>query len=241
MTMIAPSILAVQDKGLVEGAVIAHEVGAEFVHLDIMDGHFVPNLTYGPPVIRLIRKECKGVFDAHLMVTNPDDIIPELLDIGCEWITVHQEACLHLHRTLTHIREGGAKAGVALNPATPINTIEDILPMIDLICVMSVNPGFAFQKHIEGSAEKISKLSSMVRQAGWKGMIMVDGGVDASNAGSLVLAGADILVAGGAAFRMRKKGEEGHGLSYKEQVRLNIQDLRTACDVAVETGVDPYK
>ncbi len=241
MTLISPSILAVKLAGLCEAAEMAEKGGADWIHLDIMDGHFVPNLTYGPPVVKLVRHVTSLPLDAHLMVTNPDDLIPELLKIGCEYIAVHQEACVHLHRTLGHIRENGAKAGVALNPSTPVETLVDVLPMTDLVIIMAVNPGFAGQVHIPESARKVARFADMARSSGWKGLIQVDGGVNTDNAGDLSLAGADCLVAGASAFRLRKEGEPGADLDYAEQVKMNIEDLKHACNVATETGVDPYK
>jgi len=240
MTLISASILAVRSASLCDAADMAEKGGADWIHLDIMDGHFVPNLTYGPTVVRLVREHSTLPFDAHLMVTNPDDLIPELLNIGVDYITVHQETCIHLHRTLSHIRDGGCGTGVALNPATPVETLVDILPMLDMILIMAVNPGFAGQKHIPGSALKVARLSEMVREREWKGIIQVDGGIDPSTAGNIVMAGADCLVAGAAVYRRREKGHPGADLDYAGQIKLNIEDLQVACRVAIEEGVDPY-
>jgi len=241
MVLISPSILAVDKASLWDATRMAEKGGADWIHLDIMDGHFVPNLTYGPPVVKLCRASTKLPMDAHLMVTNPDDLIPDLLEMGCDYISVHQEACLHLHRTLMSISEGGAKSGVALNPATPIETILDILPIIDLVIIMAVNPGFAGQKHIPESADKVARLTEKARSRDWKGLVQVDGGVNVDTAGNLVLAGADCLVAGAAVFRRRTEAREGDIEEYGEQVKQNIEDLRTACQVAIESGLDPYK
>lgn len=241
MVLIAPSILATKEDSLRNAMEMAEKGGADWIHLDLMDGHFVPNLTYGPPVVKLLRPYSKLPFDAHLMTTDPGLWIPELLEIGVEYISVHQEACIHLHRVLTQIREGGAKAGVALNPATSIDTLYEVLPLLDYVLIMAVDPGFAYQDHIDGTGKKVVRLAHMGREKGWRGLIQVDGGINAENAGDMVLAGADVLVAGGSAYRKRKENEPGYGADYATQIQLNIEDLKTACAVAIETGVDPYK
>ena len=241
MVLISPSILAIEKAGLCDATRMAEKGGADWIHLDIMDGHFVPNLTYGPPIVRLCREYSKLPFDAHLMVANPDNFIPELLDIGCEYITVHQETCVHLHKTITSIKKGDRRAGVALNPATPVETLTDILPIIDMVVIMAVNPGFAWQQHIPESPRKVARFAEMARRMEWKGLIQVDGGVNVDTAGDLVLAGTDCLVAGAAAFKRRKKAKAGDIEDYAKQVKQNIDDLRTACRVAIEEGLDPYK
>ena len=226
MVLISPSILAADPGKLADAVVLADRGGADWIHLDIMDGHFVPNLTYGPAIVKALRGLTELPFDAHLMVTNPDELIPQFLEIGCQYIAVHQEACIHLHRTISMIRDGGCKAGVSLNPATPIEMVLEILPELDFVVIMGVNPGFAGQKHIPGTAEKVSRLSGIARDRDWEGLIQIDGGVSPENVASLVLAGADCLVAGAGAFRRRKKGEIGFDSDYAEQVKLNIEDLR---------------
>jgi len=238
MTLITPSILAVEEDGLVNATMMADKGGADWIHLDIMDGHFVPNLTYGPGVVKLIRQVTDLPCDAHLMVTNPDVVIPPLLDMGVEYITVHQEVCKHLHKTLSTIKDGGAKAGVALNPATPLEMIMPILPMLDLIVIMAVNPGFAGQKHIPESAAKVSRFSQIVRNNKWEGIIQVDGGINLQTLPAIMMAGADCLVAGASVFRRAKPGTPESKLSYQEQITKNIKDLKIACDVAIEEGVD---
>jgi len=238
MTLISPSILAVEDGSLTDATIMAHKGGADWIHLDIMDGHFVPNLTYGPMVVKLIREVSDLPFDAHLMVTDPDVLIPDLLKIGVEYITVHQETCGHLHRTLSTIKDGGAKAGVALNPATPIEMIMPILPMLDMILIMSVNPGFAGQKHIPESAAKVSRLSNIARNNNWEGLVQVDGGINVDTLPAIIMAGADCIVGGASVYRKIKPGKPGSDMSYQDQVTKNIKDLKIACDVAIEEGVD---
>jgi ribulose-phosphate 3-epimerase len=241
MVIIAPSILAIKQESLINAARMAEGAGADWIHLDLMDGHFVPNLTYGPPIVELIKPASKLPFDAHLMTTDPELWIPALLEIGIEYISVHQEACTHLHRVVSQIRDGGAKAGVALNPATCVETLYEMLPIMDYVLIMAVNPGFAYQKHIEGTADKVARFAHMAREREWKGLIEVDGGITDSNIGSMVIAGADALVAGGSAYRRREKGEPGADSDYATQVKMNIHDLKIACDVAIESGLDPYK
>jgi ribulose-phosphate 3-epimerase len=170
------------------------------MHLDVMDGHFVPNLTIGPPVVASIRKHTNLPLDCHLMIEHPDEFIPAFADAGANWISVHQEATRHLNRTLEHIRDHGLKVGVVLNPATPVETLSEVLDLIDYVLVMSVNPGFGGQKFIPGSLHKIANLARIRQARGLDYRIEVDGGVSLETVGDVVRAGAEILVAGNAVF-----------------------------------------
>ena len=174
--------------------------GADLIHVDVMDGHFVPNISFGAAVMKSVRESTNLNFDVHLMIEEPDLYIDDFLTDKTEYITVHQEACRHLHRTIGHIKSLGIKAGVSLNPATSIETLTEIISDVDLILLMSVNPGFGGQKFIQGTLDKIRRLSEMRKSTGTGFMIEVDGGVNLENAASLIEAGADILVAGSAVF-----------------------------------------
>lgn len=170
------------------------------LHVDVMDGHFVPNITVGPPVVASLRKVTKVPMDCHLMIENPDAFIPAFIDAGADWISVHQEACRHLHRTLELIRSHGALAGVVLNPATPVQTLDEVLGMVDYVLIMSVNPGFGGQKFIHASLDKIRKLVTMRNAKGANFRIEIDGGVALDTITDIVRAGAEVLVAGNAVF-----------------------------------------
>jgi ribulose-phosphate 3-epimerase len=199
-TRIAPSILSADFGRLAEEIAAVKAGGADWIHVDVMDGHFVPNITIGPVVTEGARRATDLPLDVHLMIEEPDRYLEAFVAAGASVLTVHQEACRHLHRTLTHIRELGAKAGVALNPATPLASVQDVLPQIDLLLVMSVNPGFGGQSYIEASTEKVRRARAMLDEAGSDALIEIDGGVDAGNAAAIASAGADVLVAGSAVY-----------------------------------------
>ncbi len=198
--LISPSILSADFARLADAVQQVEAAGADWIHVDVMDGHFVPNLTVGPPMVEALRKVTTLPLDVHLMMTNPDEFIPEFVKAGADILTVHVETCPHLHRTIQAIRELGVKPGVTLNPATPLSTLEEILPEVDLVLIMSVNPGFGGQSYIGSSTNKIRCLRKMLDEIGSTADLEVDGGVKTDNAAEIVAAGADVLVAGSAIF-----------------------------------------
>ncbi len=200
MPIVAPSLLAADFSDLKGAIALAEEGGADWLHLDVMDGQFVPNLTIGPPVIRSLRKLTGLPFDTHLMIEKPDHLLEEFRAAGADLITVHVEACTHLHRTVHRIRELGAKAGVSINPATPVASLWDILPEVDLVLIMAVNPGFGAQSFIVHSLEKIREAAAMIRRIKPDVYLEVDGGIDGTTAPQVVAAGANVLVAGSFVF-----------------------------------------
>ena len=200
MSRLAPSILSADFSKLGEEISTIEKAGADIIHVDVMDGHFVPNISYGAVVMKSLLGKTKMPFDVHLMIENVDRYIDEFVTENTEYITVHQEVCMHLHRTIDHIKSQGIKAGVSINPATPISSLENILEYVDLVLVMSVNPGFGGQKFIESSLEKIRKLKRIREENRYNFVIEVDGGVNLENGRKLVKAGADILVAGSSVF-----------------------------------------
>ncbi len=200
MIELAPSILSADFARLAEQVRSVTEGGASVVHVDVMDGHFVPNITIGPPVVKSLRKATDLPLDCHLMIENPDQYIADFAAAGASWISVHQEATVHLNRTLQHIRNHQVLAGVVINPATPVETLTEVLDMVEYVLVMSVNPGFGGQKFIPGALHKIKRLAELRRQRGLNYRIEVDGGVDLNTVAEVVQAGAEILVAGNAVF-----------------------------------------
>ncbi|HNQ17535.1 MAG TPA: ribulose-phosphate 3-epimerase [Smithellaceae bacterium] len=203
MKLIAPSILSADAARLGEEIAAVEEAGADWIHVDVMDGRFVPNITMGPAIVGSLRKTTKLPFDVHLMIKNPDAFVQSFADAGADYITVHVEAVSHLHRSIELIKKTGKKAGVSLNPATPLNLVEEILPEIDLLLIMSVNPGFGGQQFIKSSLLKIKRAHEMIERLTGKTLLEVDGGVNLQNIASIAQAGADVLVAGAAIFGTR--------------------------------------
>jgi ribulose-phosphate 3-epimerase len=198
--ILAPSLLSADFGRLADEIAAAERGGAALVHVDVMDGHFVPNLTVGPVVVQAVRRATRLPIDVHLMIENAERYADAFADAGASWISVHVEAQPHLHRTIAHLRQRGVRPGVAINPATPLTALEEILAEIDFVLLMSVNPGFGGQRFIPASLDRIARLRGMVEARGLRTEIEVDGGIDAGNAAALVKAGADVLVAGTAVF-----------------------------------------
>ena len=217
---IAPSILSADFTRLGEQIADAEAGGAAWIHVDVMDGHFVPNITIGPMIVEAARRATQLPLDVHLMIEHPDRYLAQFIEAGADWLTVHQETCPHLNRTVQQIRELGAHPGVAINPATPVETLIDILPLVDLVLVMTVNPGFGGQSFITQSVSKIQRLARLAAQTGVELEIEVDGGIDPKTAPLVVSAGATALVAGSAVFS-------------KGSVADNIQAIRRSLTVEV--------
>lgn len=207
MIKLAPSILSADFARLLEDVKKVEEAGCEYLHIDVMDGHFVPNITLGPSLVKSLRKDVNMVFDAHLMIENPDQYIKDFVDAGCDLIVVHQEACIHLHRTIQNIKSYGIKVGVALNPATPIETIKHVLSDVDMVLIMTVNPGFGGQSFIEGMIPKIKELKGIIDDQNLNVDIQVDGGIKPENVNKVVEAGANVIVAGSAIFNSNNISE----------------------------------
>jgi len=216
---IAPSILSADFGRLAEEVRAAQEAGADWIHVDVMDGHFVPNITLGPAIVAAVRSATTLPVDVHLMIERPERHLEAFADAGADWLTVHQETCPHLHRTIERIRELGAHPGVTVNPATPLDTLSEVAHMVDLLLIMSVNPGFGGQRYIPGSTSKIQRARRLLDAAGGAGVhLEVDGGIDASNAGTAAGAGATVLVAGSAVYR------------HPEGVAAAVRALRAAAE-----------
>nr|WP_321776838.1 ribulose-phosphate 3-epimerase [uncultured Porphyromonas sp.] len=207
-TIVAPSILSADFLHLGEAIRLVEESEAEWVHCDIMDGHFVPNISYGIPIVKAVRPATKKVVDCHLMIEHPELYVEAFAAAGADMITVHQEACVHLDRQVAQIHDLGCKAGVALNPATPVETLVDILHAVDMVLIMSVNPGFGGQKFIPRALDKVRRLCTLAPDL----LIQVDGGVNAETGAELVAAGADVLVAGSYVFGAKEPREAIHSL-----------------------------
>jgi ribulose-phosphate 3-epimerase len=197
---LAPSILSADFAHLADQVERAMSGGATLIHVDVMDGHFVPNITIGPPVVKSLRKATRLPLDCHLMIENPDQYIGDFAEAGADWISVHQEACRHLNRTLNLIKSHGCRAGVVINPATPVEALSEVLEIVDYVLVMSVNPGFGGQKFIPGTLAKIRKLAEIRAERGYGYRIEIDGGVAMETVAEVVRAGAEVLVAGNAVF-----------------------------------------
>ena len=219
MIELAPSILSADFAHLAAQVEAAVQGGAAVIHFDVMDGHFVPNITIGPPVLQSLRKAVKVPIDCHLMIENPDEYIPAFAEAGANWISVHQEACVHLNRTLHLIKSHGCRAGVVINPATPVETLSEVLDLVDYVLVMSVNPGFGAQKFIPSTLEKVRKLVTLRQSVGANYRIEIDGGMALDTIGDAIRAGVEIVVAGNAVF--------GHG-----DPEANVQALLKAADSA---------
>jgi ribulose-phosphate 3-epimerase len=215
MIRIAPSLLAADFGHLAQQIAEAEQGGADWIHIDVMDGRFVPNITFGPALVRSVRKYTKLPLDVHLMVEDADNFISPFCAAGADIITVHQESCLHLYRTIQAIKESGSKAGVALNPATPVDTLKNIIKEIDLVLIMTVEPGFGAQQFIRNSLQKIQEMREMINFSKKEIFLEIDGGVDRDTAADVINAGANVLVAGTSIFKA-------------DSIQAAISSLRTA-------------
>lgn len=218
--LMAPSILSADFTRLGEAVELIAAGGADFIHVDVMDGHYVPNLTIGPPVVKALKRVTDVPLDVHLMIDNADWTVQWYLDAGADWVTVHAEACDHLHRVLQTIRASGSKAGVSLNPGTPVQTVRDVLGMVDMVLLMSVNPGFGGQSFIPRIVDKTRELAALCAEQGASPLIQIDGGIDSTTAPLVSAAGARCLVAGSAIY-------------CAEDPVAAMQEIRTAAESAI--------
>ena len=222
--ILAPSILAADFANLQRDIEMINQSEADWFHIDIMDGEFVPNISFGMPVLEAINRHATKPLDVHLMIVKPERYLQKFKELGAEIITVHVEACPHLHRTIQQIKELGCKAGVALNPHTPVGVLEEIISDVDLVLLMSVNPGFGGQKFIESTYRKVEKTKKLILETGSKALIEIDGGVNAETASLLIKAGADVLVAGNFVFNSKNPIETIKMLKAIENEKLTIYD-----------------
>ncbi len=212
MRLIAPSILSADFTRLREEIQAVEAAGADWIHADVMDGHFVPNITFGPMLVEAVRRTTRLPIDVHLMIAEPDRYIADFAKAGATYISVHVETCIHLNRTIQLIRDAGARPGMVLNPATPVESARWILEYVDFVLVMSVNPGFGGQSFIPNSLAKIKALRELIAENGWQTMIEIDGGVSTKTIGAIAAAGADVFVAGSAIFGSKDYGATIRGL-----------------------------
>ena len=203
MNIIAPSMLACDFGNLNSEIEMVNKSEANWFHIDVMDGVFVPNISFGTPIMKVLKKNAKKTLDVHLMIVNPDNYLESFAELGADILTVHYEACTHLHRTVQRVKDLKMKAGVAINPHTPISSLKSIIKELDLVCIMSVNPGFGGQSFIEGTYSKIEELKSLIKEQSSKAIIEIDGGVNSENAKKLIDCGANALVAGSFVFKSK--------------------------------------